>query len=241
MKPPIPHYLRLKQFILRNIVNGHWPVSSRIPSESELVGKFGISRMTVNRALRELTDAGVLNRIQGVGTFVAGPKAESAMFEVRNIREDLKARGEAHTVQVLANEAVKARARITSYFGLPTGSELFHSRLLHYGNGKPVQLEDRFVNPSLVPDYLDIDLSTEVPHQYLMRSAPLERAEHVIEAETANQRLASLLQIPAGGALLVLTRRTWSRQQMVSYVRLIHPASRHRFVGAFEVGTPRNS
>lgn len=237
----MPHYLRLKQFILRHIMSGHWSAMARIPSENELVEQFGVSRMTVNRALRELTDAGVLNRIQGVGTFVAGPKAESAMFEVRNIREDICGRGEAHTVQVLVNESVEARSSITSHFGLPAGAQLFHSRLLHCANGKPIQLEDRFVNPAVAPDYLGIDFSDETPHQYLMRTAPLERAEHVIEAETANKRLATQLQIAAGAALLVLTRRTWSRQQMVSYVRLIHPASRHRLVGTFQVGTSDKS
>lgn len=241
MKAPMPHYLRLKQFILRHVVSGHWPPLSRVPSENELVEQFGVSRMTVNRALRELTDAGVLNRIQGVGTFVAGPKAESAMFEVRNIGEDIRARGETHTVQVLLNESVEARAGVTSHFGLPAGSRLFHTRLLHSANGKPVQLEDRFVNPAVAPEYLGIDLSEETPHQYLMRTAPLERAEHVIEAEVASKRLATPLQVTPGSPLLVLTRRTWSRQRMVSYVRLIHPASRHRFVGTFQVGSPARS
>lgn len=238
MQPPVPHYLRLKQFILDNIGSGEWPALSRIPSENELVREFGISRMTVNRALRALADTGVLDRVQGVGTFVAGPKAESALFEVRNIREDIHARGETHTVEVLVSELVEARSTITSHFGLPTGAGLFHTQLLHLANGKPVQLEDRFVNPSVAAGYLDIDFSEETPHQYLMRVAPLERAEHIIEAETAIKRLATRLQVNVGAPLLVLTRRTWSRQQMVSHVRLIHPASRHRFVGTFAVGTP---
>ncbi|MCF5930685.1 UTRA domain-containing protein, partial [Xanthomonas perforans] len=76
------------------------------------------------------------------------------------------------------------------------------------------------------------------PHQYLMRVAPLERAEHVIEAETASKRLAAQLKINEGDPLLVLTRRTWSRGQVASFVRLIHPASRYRFVGTFQVGAP---
>lgn len=240
MQTLVPHYLRLKQFILYNISTGRWPVQGRIPSENELVKQFRVSRMTVNRAMRALADEGVLDRIQGVGTFVAGPKAESAMFEVRNIREDIHARGETHTVEILINELVDARPTITLHFGLPAGSPLFHSRLLHNANGKPVQMEDRFINPSLAPGYLEVDFSMETPHQYLMRVAPLERAEHIIEAETASKRLSAKLQVNAGAPLLVLTRRTWSRQQMVSYVRLIHPASRHRFIGTFAVGTPTN-
>ena len=111
MDEPKPHYQKLKHFILRHITNGDWPARSRVPSENELTAKFGLSRMTVNRALRELTGAGVLTRVQGVGTFVAGPKAESAMFEVRNIREEIQSRGQTHSVQVLICETVEAKIR----------------------------------------------------------------------------------------------------------------------------------
>lgn len=236
MNAPQPHYLRLKQYILRHITSGNWPPQSRVPSENDLARKFGIARMTVNRALRELTTSGVLSRIQGVGTFVAGPKAESAMFDVHSIRDEILSRGQTHSVQVLNCERVEARAGIAAQFGMEPGSDLFHTRLLHRANGKPLQLEDRFVNPTCAPDYLEIDFHTEIPHQYLMRVAPLARAEHVIEAEVANRRLAAQLEVPEGAPLLVLTRRTWSRGLVASYVFLTHPASRYRFVGSFEVG-----
>jgi len=110
MDEPKPQYLKLKHYILHHITNGDWPPLSRVPSESELVSRFGVSRMTVNRALRELTDAGVVTRLQGVGSFVAGPKAESAMFEVRSIRDEILARGQVHTVDVLICETVTARS-----------------------------------------------------------------------------------------------------------------------------------
>ena len=98
MDQPKPHYLKLKQYIVRHIANGDWPPLSRIPSENDLVLKFGVSRMTVNQALRELTHSGVVTRVQGVGTFVAGAKAESAIFEVRSIRDEILARGRNETV-----------------------------------------------------------------------------------------------------------------------------------------------
>lgn len=238
MDQPKPQYLRLKQHILRHITNGDWPALSRTPSENDLVQEFGVSRMTVNRAFRELTDAGVITRVQGVGTFVAGPKAESALFEVRSIRDEIQARGQVHAIQVLTREAVAAKAAIASQFGLEAGAELFHSRLMHRANGKPLQLEDRYVNPALAPGYLDIDFETEIPHNYLMRAAPLERAEHVIDAEIASKRIASLLDVDEGDPLLVLTRRTWSRGAVASHVRLTYPAARYRFVGTFQVGNP---
>jgi GntR family histidine utilization transcriptional repressor len=236
MNTPQPQYLKLKQYILRHITDGDWPPQSRIPSENDLVVKFGVSRMTVNRALRELTDAGVVTRVQGVGSFVAGPKAESAMFEVRSIRDEILARGQAHSVTVLICEAVSARSTTARQFELEPGSRLYHSRLLHRANDKPLQLEDRFVNPVCAPDYLDIDFQVEIPHQYLMRTAPLQRTEHTIEAEAASKRLAKVLGTEVGDPLIALSRRTWSRGHVASYVRLTHPADRYRFVGAFQVG-----
>ena len=238
MDQPKPHYLKLKQYIVRHIANGDWPPLSRIPSENDLVLKFGVSRMTVNRALRELTHSGVVTRVQGVGTFVAGAKAESAIFEVRSIRDEILARDQIHTVKVLLCEATVPRPATTSQFGLEAGTELFHSRLLHYANGKPLQLEDRFINPLSAPDYLGIDFEMEIPHKYLMRVAPLERAEHVIDAELANKRTAALLDVDEGAPLLVLTRRTWSRGRVVSHVRLTYPAIRYRFVGSFQAVAP---
>ncbi len=236
MNEPKPQYLKLKHYILNHVTNGDWPPLSRTPSENELVAQFGVSRMTVNRALRELTDAGVVTRLQGVGTFVAGPKAESAMFEVRSIRDEIIARGQSHTVDVLICEPVSARLATARQFGLPAGTELYHSRLLHLADGKALQLEDRFVNPVCAPDYLAIDFHVEIPHQYLMRVAPLQRTEHVIEAEAADKRLAKILDIAPGEPLLTLSRRTWSRGHVASYVRLTHPAGKYRFVGSFQVG-----
>ena len=81
---PAPFYEKVKQEISEKIASGIWQPHDRIPSEAELVAQYGFSRMTINRALRELTDEGLLVRLQGVGTFVAEPKGQSALFEIRS-------------------------------------------------------------------------------------------------------------------------------------------------------------
>ena len=163
------------------------------------------------------------------------------MFEVRSIRDEIRARGQLHVVSVITREAIAARAPLAREFSLPPGSELFHSRLIHLADGKPLQLEDRFVNPASAPDYLGVDFTVETPHEYLTRTAPLERTEHTIEAELANKGTAKVLQINAGDPLLTLSRRTWSRGLTASFVRLTHPAANYRFVGAFHVGNAPRS
>src|SRR6478752_6389022 len=101
-----PLYVGVKQMILDRIQSGEWPPKFRVPSENELVAELGVSKMTANRALRELAAEGELVRIQGVGSFVAERKGYSPLFEVRNIADEIAERGHTHeaTVIVLAQE-----------------------------------------------------------------------------------------------------------------------------------------
>ena len=64
-------YAKVKQYLKQQLASGRWPPDALMPSEAELVAQFGVSRMTVNRALRELQNEGLIERVQGVGTFAA--------------------------------------------------------------------------------------------------------------------------------------------------------------------------
>lgn len=235
LPPPVaePQYLRLKRHVLRQIAAGVWTSGARIPSEGELTREFGISRMTANRALRELADQGAITRVQGVGSFVAGPKAESTLVEVRSIRDEIEQRGQRHSTVVLVLGPAVADATLATAFGLPNGAPLLHSRLVHCADGRPLQLEDRYVNPASAPGYLDQDFRAVTPHAYLTRVAPLEQAEHVIEADLPSREVARHLGIAVTDPVLVLNRRTWSGGRVASVARLIHPARLYRLSGKF--------
>ncbi len=86
-----PLYLQVKRHILDNIGSGKWGTSARVPSENDIVKSFGVSRMTANRALRELRDEGVLVRIAGVGSFVADQHAHAHPLEIRGIADEIRA------------------------------------------------------------------------------------------------------------------------------------------------------
>ena len=92
-----PMYRKIKNHILDRIDSGEWMASTRVPSENELVKEFAVSRMTTNRALRELTDEGYLIRVAGVGTFVAELKAKSNPLEIHNIADEIRARHHEHS------------------------------------------------------------------------------------------------------------------------------------------------
>ena len=84
-----PLYARVKTYIVEQIRSGALKAGSRVPSENELVESFGISRMTANRALNELTTEGMLARVPGVGTFVKEATPRSSLLELRNIADEI--------------------------------------------------------------------------------------------------------------------------------------------------------
>src|SRR4028118_1930246 len=88
----LPLYERIKQFILEGIRSGEWGPGARLPSEGDLTARFGISRMTINRALRELAADGIIRRVQGLVSFVAERKPPTMLFELRDVVEEIRQR-----------------------------------------------------------------------------------------------------------------------------------------------------
>ncbi|ABV89480.1 histidine utilization repressor [Shewanella pealeana] len=226
-----PKFEEIKQYILAQIESGEWAEDSRVPSENQLAELFNCSRMTARRALTELTESGVLERSQGLGTFVAGLKSQSSMMAIRNIADEIKDRGHGYSVQQVLLTQTVATGAIAIALGLEEGSTVYQSVLVHCEQGTPLQLEDRFVNPKLVPEYLSQDFTKQTPHEYLSMVAPLTEAKHTIEAKMADVTQLALLEIAATEPCLQITRRTWSRQGVVSFARLVHPGSRFRLGG----------
>lgn len=223
-----PLYAGVKQMILDRIHSGEWPPKHRIPSENELVVELGVSKMTANRALRELASEGELVRIQGVGSFVAERKGYSALFEVRNIAEEIAERGHAHQAAVVILGQETASPEIADALELEIGAPVFHSLIVHSENDVPVQIEDRFVNPAAAPDYLEQDFTTLTPNAYLTMAAPLSGSEHVVEAAMPQPWECKLLTILKTEPCLTIRRRTWSARQVVSLARLVYPGHRYR-------------
>ncbi|MEH6446518.1 MAG: histidine utilization repressor [Oceanospirillaceae bacterium] len=230
---PAPIYAKVKKAISQKINSGEWEVDQRIPSESEIVKALNISRMTVNRALRELTSEGILVRQQGVGTFVAQKKSKSALFEVHNIADEIRARGHQHRAQLLDLSPAKANMEEAMNLGVRTNHSIYRSVILHFENELPIQLEYRVVNASLVPDYDKQDFQTTTAYDYLMKVAPLTEGEHLVESVTADATECELLQIEKNAPCLQIKRRTWSKGQLITIARLISPGARFQLFGHF--------
>lgn len=228
----IPFYLRIKNYLLSEIQAGQWKEGDAIPSEPMLARQFGVSRMTVNRAVRELTDEQILNRIQGSGTYVAQQKYQATLIAIKSIADEVRARGHQHSSQLRLLERGVAQEPLATQFQVAAGQELFHSIIVHYDNKLPIQVEDRWVNPAVAPDYMQLDFSVSTPNEYLMVAAPLQGVSYSIEAVDASEEIAAMLHIPTAGPCLVLNRKTLSQDQVASVATMWYPGSRYKFTGS---------
>lgn len=229
----VPAFQRIKDQLLSEIQAGMWKPGEAIPAEEQLARQFSVSRMTVNRAVRELSSAQILTRIQGSGTYVAQHKYQATLVDIKNIADEIHARGHVHTSQCHLLVADKAQPLLAKQFGVRSGRTLYHSLIVHAENGLPIQVEDRWVNPLLAPDYLAQDFSQITPNAYLMAVAPLQGVAYGIEALTPPPEIARMLNISPREACLVLRRITQSNGQVASVATMWHPGSRYQFAGQF--------
>lgn len=228
-----PRYQQVKDLIIDQISSGSLKPRDRVPSENELVETTGVSRMTANRALRELTDEGYVERVAGSGTFVSDLKATSHPLEVRNIAEEVALRGHEHSAHVIVKGEACADAPTAAALELEPGTAVYHVLLVHCEDGVPIQLEDRYVVRDFAPDFLEQDFSRTTPSAYLSDISPLSEAEHVVRAELPDDEVRSRLGMASQEPCLVVFRRTWGRGRPVTYSRLHHPGSRFELTGHY--------
>jgi GntR family transcriptional regulator, histidine utilization repressor len=222
-----PRYLKVKEHIRARIASGEFGPGARVPSENELVSRFGLSRMTVNRALRELAADGWLKRRPGVGSFVRQPPARGSLLCVRDIAQDIKRRGHHHSSRLISRETLAANGDVAEGFAIEPGRPVHRLVVVHDENRVPVQLEERLVNGDVAKHFLEQDFSRMTPTAWLMEHFPVEELEHTVQAAMPSEDEQRLLNIGPQEPCLVLNRRSWSGGTVLTMARLVFPASRY--------------
>src|SRR5699024_4778313 len=207
--PAVPFYRQIENYLLGGIRSGEFPLDSRIPTEEQLARDFGVSRMTVNKAIRELVHGGYLVRHSGIGTFVTKRKAESSVLLVHNIADEVRDRGGIYSNKILCREELSADPNVARQLEVTSGTTIYHSCIVHREDGIPIQLEDRYVNANLVPHYLETNFSRHTPNEILVHAHPISNIEHIVEAVNADEQIAAQLEMGAGQACISMQRRTW--------------------------------
>jgi GntR family histidine utilization transcriptional repressor len=226
-------YARVKQHLKQGLASGRWPPGALMPSEAALVAEFGVSRMTVGRALRELQAEGLVARTQGVGTFAAPLHRVSSTLKLRDLHEEIVERGHVHEARVQLQRTERAPAALALQMGVARGAQVFHVLIVHLEDGVPLQCEDRYVNPACAPAFLQSDFTRTTPTQVLFETTALWRAQYAIEASRPTAQEARLLQVAADEPCLVVVRRTFTRDAVITLARLVHAGGRYTIEGQF--------
>ena len=199
-----PRYQQLKDLIITQISSGELRPHDRVPSENELVEAMSVSRMTANRALRELTDEGYVERVAGRGTFVSDFRSRSHVLEVHNIADEISQRGHRYSCEVLRNSCQHARGEVARALHVDQGVDVYHLLLVHFEDETPVQVEDRLVLAEFAPDCGEQDFRNITPSAYLTAISPLQEAEQVVRAQMPNQAVRSRLKMHEAEPCLVV-------------------------------------
>jgi len=224
---PEPIYQQIKTTIQQRIASGEWPPGQKLPSENELVTALQVSRMTINRALRELTQLGLIQRVHGLGSFVAEAPRHASLIELQDIALEIAAHGRRHHSRILQLQTENASAPIAVQLGLPAAQPVYHLRAVHYQDHTPIQLESRYVNPAAMPDFMAQDFTRTTATAYLLKQFKPDEMEHRVSAVMPDAQTRDLLAMQSGQPCLQLIRRTWHQQQVVTYVTLTYPGDRY--------------
>ena len=231
MKPLALHD-RIRREIEARIMSGEWRPGHRIPYEHELMADYGCSRMTVNRALGALAQAGLLDRRRRAGSFVATPRFHRAALEIPDIRNEVAAQGKVYGFELNRREARRATADDRVLLASGAGSILAMD-CRHLADRVPYALEYRLINLDVVPSAAEADFAIDPPGSWLLDHVAWTEAEHRITAINADAALATALDVAPGQACMQLERWTWRGTERITYARQVYPGDRYGFVAHF--------
>ncbi|NEX46349.1 histidine utilization repressor [Pseudotabrizicola algicola] len=227
------HHDRILAALRDRITGGDWPPGFRLPFETDLAEQHGVSRMTMNKVLGQLTREGYLVRRKRLGTFVAQPVAQAAVMAIPDIQAEVEALGLPWHFALTARDLRPPRPDELKAARIDSAAPVLALTGLHYAGDQPFCLEQRLINPAAAPDALTEDFAQIAPGQWLLREIPWTSADHRIRAIAASPATARALALATGEACLEVTRRTESAGQWVTLVVQTYPGARHELVSRF--------
>lgn len=208
--------------LMRRIAERVWQPGDPVPHEVDLAAEFGCARATVNRAMREIAQAGFIERRRKAGTRVALNPVRRATLEIPITRIDVESRGMAWRYELIERQFAHPSQIVAARMGLAADVRLLHVRARHFADGKPHLYEDRWIHAAVVPGALDADFSAVSANEWLVQNAPFTRGDVTLSAANASTIEARLLNTPENAALFIVERLTWHAFDPITHVRLVY-------------------
>lgn len=232
-------YLQVKEDIIAAILNGTYRPHDRLPSQRALAEEYGLSHMTVRRAINELKHEGFIRAQQGRGLFVAESKQEAELGPLFGFTEDMALRGMTASSRVLAAKIVNASTMLAHTLKVVVDAPLIHLKRLRLADNEPMAIQSAYLPHGLCPGLLDHDLERRSLFEVLRDNYGLHLAdsESAAGAELASEEEAELLKLTLPAALLVTEQITYiDSGQPVEYVRSLYRGDRYRLRTGREQG-----
>ena len=210
----------VKQSVLARIRDNTWGPDTIIPAEVELAEEFGCSRATVNRAMRELAEEGIIDRKRKTGTRVNAAPVRSAKFAIPLVRHEVENTGATYRYALVSREVLSAPDWLRARLDLPPDSRALHLKCMHYADNAPFQFEDRWINIAAVPEVETADFSEVGPNEWLLAQVPFTDVELSFTATAADAELAPFLSMSIGEPVFTAERATWLDGNPVTFARM---------------------
>lgn len=211
---PTPLYSQIREILRQRILNGTYLPHQQLPSESELIKAFGVSRITVRQALGDLQRAGLVFKIHGKGTYVSKPKAFQNIGQLQGFGEAMSRMGYETFSQVVSIKTLTAGKTIGQKLEVMANEQITELRRLRYLNREPISLDVTYV-PKVIGDRLS---NEDLAHRDIFLilendyGLSLGKADMQIEAMLADNPLARQLKIEEGAPVLRIERLTFTSE-----------------------------
>lgn len=235
----LPIYIEIQRDLERQIATGELRPGDRIPTETELVETYNCSRMTVNRAISNLANSGIVIRKRRSGTFVAMPRVTEPLLSITDIKTEVLTIDRAYDFKIESSTVSRvSEAFDVARLGLAIGTPIRTIELVHFADNLPFVMETHVINLDAVPAAEHMDFSRIPPGSWLLENVPWTEGEHSIRAISADLLTSRKLRVSPDSACVSIARRVWRDERLISFVRLVYPGERHRFLARFRPGSP---
>lgn len=212
--PNLPLYVQVEEALLARLGVDLHP-GDRMPTEDALISEFGVSRITVRRAVQNLAARGLVVTKPGSGTFVAAPRISQSLTELTGFVEDMEARGMQATARVLTVREMAAPKDVLAALDLPLGSRVTFIERVRLADGHPVSFDRTYLVPELGRLVAQDDLENEPIFALLehRHNTPLLEASYALQAVAADAEVAEALETPVGSPVFRIERTSYTHGQ----------------------------
>lgn len=209
------------------ILDGTYRPGDKLPRDADLATDLGCARATVQRAMQDLSDSGLIDRRRKGGTHVRSEPVTRAVLDIPVIRHEIEGGGARYGYRLQARCVAVCPPDVARRMGLAAPHRMLRVRAVHLADDRPYLAEDRWVCPRTVPGILTLDLETHSANEWLVRTTPYSHGEVAFYALGADAPLAAALDCAPGTALMAIERTTWiGAAPITSVVSVARPGYR---------------